>query len=150
MTWLVALALLVAAAGFEGLCAGSDPMGALKQLNQPRWSPPGWTWILIGIAWYGFCLIALLQFLPLWKQDHAPVLLLVLLMLANGAANLFQFRTRRLDLAFLFLFPYWALLAAFLWRAARHDMLIVWMFAPYCLYQLYAGLWAWRLWKMNK
>ena len=104
---------------------------------------------MIGIAWYGLCLAALLRLLPLWDQHPAPVVLLVLLMLANGAANLFQFRMQRLDLAFWFLFPYWALLAAFLWRAARHDMLVVWLFAPYCVYQLYAAAWAWRLWKMN-
>jgi tryptophan-rich sensory protein len=143
------VAILIAAAAFEGLCAGKNPMAQLKALKQPPWSPPTGLWVAIGLIWYGLCLVALLRLLPLWRQDSAPVLLLVLLMLANGAANLFQFRLRRLDLALLFQFPYAVLLAAFLWRSARLDPAIPWLFSPYCLYLPFAALWAWRLWRMN-
>jgi len=147
---LIALAVCMVAAGFEGLCAGRDPMAQLKALRQPRWSPPNWLWVLIGLAWYGLCYAALVRLLPFWKTDPAPVLFLGLLLLANGAANLFQFRLRRLDLAFLFLPPYWVLLAAFLWRTGRLDPLTAWLFVPYGLYQLYAAVWAHALWRMNR
>ena len=110
MNEIIALAICAMAAGFEGLCAGRDPIAQLKALKQPHWSPPNWLWVLIGLAWYGLCYAALVRLLPFWNTDPAPVLFLGLLLLANGAANLFQFRLRRLDLALLFLLPYWALL----------------------------------------
>jgi tryptophan-rich sensory protein len=139
----------VAAAGFEALCAGRDPMGKLRSLRQPSWSPPNWLWVLIGIAWYAICFAALIRLLPHWPEQKAPVLLLVALMLANGGANFFQFRLERLDLAFLFLLPYWILLAAFLRTACPLDRLACLLFAPYAAYQLYAAAWGYSLWRMN-
>ena len=67
--------------------------------------------------------------------------LLILLMLANAGANIPQLRLRRLDIAFFYLFPYWVLLAAFVWTIAIptssnglvHD---------FCGMQLYAAAWA--------
>lgn len=53
MTYAIALLLCILAAAFEGLCAGRDPLAQLKATRQPRWSPPNWVWVLIGIAWYG-------------------------------------------------------------------------------------------------
>jgi hypothetical protein len=37
VSWIAALLIVIAAAGCEGLCAGRDPMGRLKALEQPRW-----------------------------------------------------------------------------------------------------------------
>jgi tryptophan-rich sensory protein len=99
MHWLIAIGLCVVAAGFEGLCAGRDPLAKLRALRQPRWSPPIWAWVLIGIAWYAISLVALAQLIPHFATRPAPVVLLVALMLGNGAVNLFQFRMERLDLA---------------------------------------------------
>ena len=149
MQYVTALLICVAAAAFEGMCAGRDPMGKLRALRQPSWSSPNWLWVLIGIAWYVICFTALVRLLPHWPDHKAPVLLLAALMLANGAANLFQFRLGRLDLAFLFLFPYWLLLAAFLWAACPLDRLTCGLFAVYAGYQLYAAAWGYSLWRMN-
>ena len=98
MVYVVALLITIAAAGLEGLSAGRDPMGQLKALNQPSWSSPTWGWVLIGLAWYGICFIGLIRLLPFWPDQKLLVILLVALLLANGAANIPLFRLRRLDL----------------------------------------------------
>ena len=60
----------------------------------------------------------------------------------EDGANILQFRLRRLDLAFLFLLPYWLLLAAFLWPVCPLDRLVCAFFGLYAVYQLYAAAWA--------
>ena len=150
MTYLIAFLICAAAAAFEALCAGRDPMGKLRALKQPAWSPPNWLWVLIGIAWYGICFAALVRLLPFWPADKAPVVLLVLLMLANAAANFPAFRMGRLDLALAFFAPYWLLLAAFLWAVCPLDRLTCVLFGVYALYQPYAAAWGWALWRTNR
>lgn len=149
-SWLWAGLIVIAAAGFEGLCAGRDPMGQLRALKQPGWSPPTWAWVLLGIAWYGICFVGLVRLLPFWPEQKLPVILLVALMLLNAAANIPAFRMRRLDLALAFFVPYWPLLAAFLWVAYPHDGLTFTLFAIYSVYQVYAAAWAYQLWRMNR
>jgi tryptophan-rich sensory protein len=149
MNYAIALGLCIAAAIAEGLCAGRDPMAQLRATKQPGWSPPIWVWVLIGIAWYCICFVALARLIPFWPSHKAPVLLLAALMLANASANVIQFRMKRLGLAFLFLFPYWLLLAAFLWQACPLDGVTCSLFAFYAAYQVYAAAWGYRLWRMN-
>lgn len=150
MTYLNALLICTAAAAFEALCAGRDPMGKLKALKQPSWSPPTWVWVLIGLAWYGICFAGLVRLLPFWPEAKAPVLLLAALMLMNGAANIPMFRMWRLDLALAFFLPYWLLLAAFIAVVCPLDRITGALFALYALYQLYAAAWGWALWRMNR
>ena len=149
MNYFIALLICVVAAAFEGLCAGRDPMGQLKATKQPSWSPPNWVWVLIGIAWYGICFVGLARLLAFWANHPLPPILLTALMLANASANILGFRMKRLDLAFYFLFPYWLLLAAFFFVACPLDRLICGLFAIYAVYQVYAAIWGYRLWRMN-
>ena len=107
-------------------------------------------WVLIGIAWYAICFIGLVRLLPYWPEQKMPVVLLMALMLANGAANIPAFRMRRLDLAFAFFLLYWPLLAAFLWVACPLDRLTCALFGLYAVYQIYAAAWAWQLWRINR
>ena len=150
MNWIWAGLICVVAAAVEGLCAGRDPMGQLKALRQPSWSPPTWVWVLVGLAWYGICFTGLVRLLPVWPEQKPPVLLLIALMLANASANFPAFRMRRLDLAFLFFFPYWLLLAAFLWSVCPLDRVTCALFAIYAVYQSYAAAWGYQLWRMNR
>lgn len=150
MSYVSALAICALAAAFEALCAGRDPMGQLKTLRQPGWSPPNWAWVLIGLAWYGICFTGLVRLLPYWPAQKAPVLLLGALMLANAAANLPLFRMRRLDLAFAWCFPYFLLFAAFMSAACPLDRPTCALFALYALYLPYAAAWGWALWRMNR
>lgn len=148
--WLWAGAICVAAAALEGLCAGRDPMGQLKALKQPSWSPPNWLWVLIGIYWYAACLVGLARLLPGWPATRLPVVLLVALMVLNAAANIPLFRLRRLDLALAFFALYWPVLAAFVCLVCPLDTVTFRLFAIYAVYQLYAAAWGWGLWRMNR
>jgi tryptophan-rich sensory protein len=149
--YLFALFACIAAAVFEGLCAGKEPLRRLAQLRQPMWSPPSWVWVLIGLYWYAICFAALARLGRQWPATATPVFLLCAMMFANGAVNIFQFRMRRLDLAFLSLFPYWLLLLGpFLWSAYQFDQLVCGLFEIYALYQLYAAAWGLSLWRMNR
>src|SRR4030095_7780854 len=136
--WIAGLLACVAAAVFEGICAGKDSLRKLAQLKQPSWSPPSWLWVLIGLFWYGICFVAFVRLLPHYSTDPMAVRLLGLLIAANAFANVFQFRMGRLDLAWLILWPYWLVLAAFIVMATAVDRLTTVLFAIYAVYQLYA------------
>jgi tryptophan-rich sensory protein len=133
----------------EGLCAGHDPLRKLRQLQQPRWSPPSLVWILVGIFWYAVCFAVLVRLLPTYREHSGSVWLLIVVMTANAGANIPQFRLRRLDIAFFYLFPYWGILGAFIW-SIRHDRVALLLFGIYSAYQGYAAAWEWALWQMNK
>mgnify|MGYP003581183180 CR=1 FL=1 len=148
--WLIALGICAATAGVEALCAGRDPMRRLRALKQPRWSPPNWAWVLIGLAWYGIAFTGLVRLLPFWPGSRAPVLLLVALLLGNAAVNIPLFRTRQLGLALACFIPYWLLLAAFLGAACPLDSLTCALFLGYALYQIYAAAWGHALWRLNR
>ena len=148
--YLLALLICVVMALLEGVCAGRDPMTQLRELRQPHWSPPSFVWIVIGIFWYAICFTALVRLLPTYDQNSASVWLLIALMTANAGANVPQFRMRRLDIAFLYLFPYWGFLAAFMWSIRNVDSVTLGLFGIYSVYQLYAAAWGWTLWQMNK
>ena len=57
---------------------------------------------------------------------------------------------RRLDIAFLYLLPYWVVLSAFIWSIRNVDSVTLALFGIYSVYQLYAAAWGWNLWQMNK
>jgi tryptophan-rich sensory protein len=149
MNYIVALLICAMAAAVEGLCAGRDPMGQLKAIRQPSWSPSNFIWVLIGIAWYVICFVGLFRLIAVWPGSRVPVILLVVLMLANGAANIFL-RIKRLDLAFFFFAPYWLLLGAFIWTTWSFDRLSGELFTLYAAYQVYAAFWAHALWRLNR
>src|SRR6476620_7377377 len=132
---LLAVTTCVLIAFVEGLCAGRDPMKQLQALRQPWWAPPTVLWILIGVSWYAICLTALARLLPHYQEHQGAVWLLILLMLANAGANIPQFRLRRLDIAFFYLFPYWVLLAALVWTVWHFDRVSTVLFTVYAAYQ---------------
>ena len=103
----------------------------------------------IGVFWYLICFVSLARLLPAYDTNPLAVRLLGMLMAANAFANVLQFRFDRLDLAFLYLFPYRALLGAFLLAAAPLDRLSTALFLIYAAYQIYAAAWAWKLWALN-
>jgi len=148
--YLIALGICAVMAWLEGVCAGSDPMKQLRSLRQPPWSPPLFAWIVIGVLWYALCFTALVRLLPAYHQNASSIWLLIALMAVNAGANVLQFRIRRLDLAFFYLFPYWMLLAVFMWSVRDVDWPILTLFGIYAGYQLYAAAWGWSLWQLNK
>ena len=125
-------------------------MAQLEATRQPSWSPSKRMWVVVGVAWYSICFIGLSRLLRHWPDHKLPVALLVMLLVANAAANIFQFRMKRLDLAFFYLFPYWALLGGFLWIACPLDWLTCALFSIYAAYLVYATVWAHKVWQANQ
>lgn len=149
MNWLWAGLICIAFAALEAIAAGKDPAGALRSIRQPKWSPPFWLWAIIGVAWYVICLVSLARLVPLYAEAPWPTFLLVVLMAANGAWGIVQFRMKRFDLALLFGAPYAGLLIAFLWTVRPVDPLPFYLFAGYAAYLLYAAAWSWSIWRLN-
>jgi len=148
--WATAIALCVAAAVLEGIFAGKDPLSKLRSLRQPRWSPPIWLWIVIGLLWYAACLTGLVRLLPLYDAHQLPVILLIAMMLANAVGNLLLFRMRHFDWAFLFMLLYVVLAAGFIWSASDVDRVTTLVFVGYFAYLPYAAAWIFRLWRLNR
>ena len=148
--YLLALLICAGMALLEGVCAGRDPMGQLRALHQPRWAPPSFVWILIGLFWYGICFTALVRLLPFYGRNRVSVWLLIVLMAANAGANVPQFRMRRLDIAFFYFLPYWGLLVAFICSVRNIDPVALTLFGIYAGYQVFAAAWSWSLWQMNR
>ena len=146
---LIATIVTVAVVALESVCAGSAPMNKLRSLRQPWWSPPPWVWVVVGLAWYSIGFIGLARLVPR-TGAVVPVTLLVALLVANALVNIPQFRWNRLDIAFFYLFPYWTLLTIFLVSVWGHDAITLRLFAAYAVYQVYAGLWQWQLWRLNR
>jgi tryptophan-rich sensory protein len=146
---LIATLVTLAVVGLESLCAGRAPLDKLRRLRQPAWSPPASVWVLIGLAWYAIAFVGLVRLLS--RDDATPsVRLLVALLVANALVNVPQFRWNRLDIAFFYLVPYWALLARFLVSVHPHDAVTFKLFAAYAVYQVYAAAWQWQLWRLNR
>lgn len=147
--WAIATLICLGFGALEAVAAGKDPAGALRELRQPRWSPPFWVWAIIGAAWYVACLVSLARLLPRYDDAPSPLILLLILMLANGAWGVLQFRMKRFDLALWFCLPYAALVVAFLWTVWPVDRLPFYIFAGYAAYLPYAGIWGWQIWRLN-
>jgi NhaA family Na+:H+ antiporter len=147
--WAVAGLICILLAAFEAIAAGRNPAATLRSIRQPRWSPPFWAWAIIGGAWYLICFVSLALLIPSFDTNRAPVLLLVALMAANGAAGMLQMRMKRFDLALWTMLPYAAVLLIFLstlWPQHRVPFIL---FAAYAVYLGYAGAWGWSLWRLN-
>jgi tryptophan-rich sensory protein len=71
-------------------------------------------------------------------------------MFINALWNYFFFRTRNLFHAYLLGFPYSTIaLSLFLLLLLRVDRIAAWCFLPYILYLFYAGVFGYRVWKLN-
>ena len=147
--WLWAGLICVLLGAFEAGASGKDPAGALRSIRQPDWSPPFWLWAIIGVAWYLICFISLARLLPIFDTRPAPLLLLLALMVANGASGILQLRMKRFDLALWVMPPYATLVLALLWIVWPLDRVVFFLFAGYAAYLVYAGVWGWNLWRLN-
>lgn len=69
--FLFALAVCVLAAASEGILAGKGAMNWLATLRQPRFAPPPWAWIIIGVLYYLICLLVLSRLLGIAADPFA-------------------------------------------------------------------------------
>jgi tryptophan-rich sensory protein len=107
--FVVALGICALAAAAEGMLSGKRPMEVLATLRLPRFTPPRWAWIIIGVFYYVICFTVLTRLLLMdgsnRLQYSATVLMMVLLGL-NAFFNYLLFRSRNVQAAFMVFIPY--------------------------------------------
>ena len=149
---LYSLGICVASAVLEGVFAGSGIRPRLAGLRAPRFTPPLWTWIVIGLGYYAICFLLLYRLFSLPEETalrSVALVLLGVLMFVNAVWNWFFFRTRNLRHAFAIGLPYGIVALVLFFVLLRLDPVAAWWLSPYLVYLLYAGLWGYRVWRLN-
>lgn len=148
---LLSIVVCIAAAAFEGLCAGNSVKAYFATLRWPRLSPPLWVWYGIGVVYYATFLFVLYRVLRLESSTlrSATLILIPAMMLLNGAWNYLFFRARNLFLSFvsgmLAPIPDVVLLVCLV----QMDPRAAWALLPYLIYRLYSLWWSYGLWQLN-
>ncbi len=138
--------------GFEALFAGGGIKKRLAELRLPRFSPPLWGWVVIGILYYLTCFVVLYR---LFALPHAASVrswalgAVFALMFINALWNYFFFRTRNLFHAYLISLPYALIAFALFLLLLRLDRPAAFCLVPYLVYLFYAGWFGYRVWKLN-
>jgi translocator protein len=78
-----------------------------------------------------------------------PLVLLLLVLLANAFWSILFFRWRDLRASFIAFIPYAALVAALVLSLVRTCPFGAVLFMFYCAYLVYATCWGYRLWLLN-
>jgi benzodiazapine receptor len=149
---LWSVAICVAAAALEGLCAGKGVKAVLTSLRMPRYSAPLPVWYAIGGLYYvtfGFVLYRLLPHVMWIGLATATLDLVVIMMIANALWNLIFFRWKNLFAAFVTGSIAPVLDAALFLCLIRLDALAAWALVPYLIYRVYAVWWGYALWRAN-
>jgi benzodiazapine receptor len=151
---IYSLGICIVSVALEGLFAGSGIKHRLAELRAPRFTPPLWGWIVIGLGYYVICFSVLYRLFSLSSAgDMEPRVHFALLggiMLTNAFWNYFFFRTRNLLHAFLIGVPYSVLAVALFGLLLEFDRTSAWMLFPYLVYLLYANYFGYRIWKLNQ
>ena len=146
-TTLLAFVICIGAAALEGVLGGSGVRQRLAALRMPQYSPPFPLWLLIGVAYYTICFIVLRQLLA--GSFTLPLVLLLLVLLANAFWSILFFRWRDLRASFIAFIPYAVLVAALVLSLVRSYPFGALLFACYSAYLIYAAWWGYRLWLLN-
>ncbi len=143
----------LAAVVLEGVCAGGDIRSRLAELRKPRFVPPLWGWIAIGVVYYVICFAVLYRLFSLTNATpfrSGAILLTVLLMLINAGWNWSFFRSRNLLYALLLGVCYTVLALMLTALLLRIDRVAAACLAPYLVYLVYANVWGYAIWKLNR
>lgn len=149
---MYSLGICALAAGLEGVLAGRGIKQRFAELRLPRYSPPLWGWILIGVAYYVICFAVLYRLLglPTTALRNTALALVVTVLLANALWNYFFFRRRSVFLAFLLGLPYSVVAVALFACLMRLDRTTAFWWLPYVVYLFYASAIGYGLWKLNR
>ena len=112
--WGAAILIGVLVMGLETWLSGSDPIGFLTSLRQPRWALPVWAMMAIPFLFYGVAIHACAAMLRLGEPGRQALELVIALLVGNAVLNHLLCRRRRLDWASWFAVPlvFLALVAA--------------------------------------
>jgi tryptophan-rich sensory protein len=150
---LYSLGLCVLSVGLESLFAGAGIKQRLAELRVPRFAPPLWGWIVIGICYYVICFTVLYRLFSISPTGGLRLEAFVVLggiMSINAFWNYFFFRTRNLFHAYLIGLPYAVLAVALFGILLRIDRVAAWSFFPYVVYLVYASRLGYLTWKLNE
>lgn len=146
----ITLAILGAAAGFEGIAAGRAPKAFLDRLSQPSWAPPFPVWIVIALVFYavfGSILFRMIRSGEGWAL--AGIGLVVALLCLNVVWNYLFFRRRDLVAAYRLQLPYGALLATLFGLLLLIDRIAAFILLVYIAYLPFAVAWMRALNRLN-
>lgn len=149
---LYSVGICAASVVLEGVFAGSGIRKRLAELRAPRFTPPLWVWVVIGLGYYSICFLLLYRLLSVPEStasSNLALLLLVAMMIINAAWNWFFFRTRNLRHAFAIGVPYGLAALALFFVLLRLDPFAAWWLSPYLGYLLYASVWSYRVMQLN-
>ena len=149
---MISLAVCLVAAALEGLAAGPGVRARLTSLRQPRWAPSFGVWVVIGGLYYILCFVLLFRLIGLAPSPLRPIafVLLGVLMLVNAGFNLVFFRRGALRASFLLFLPYSLVALALLGILLRLDRVTAAVFGLYLLYLVYATVWGYQTWQLNR
>jgi translocator protein len=150
---LISIAICILSAILEGVLAGGNVKQYFATLKQPRYAISIKGWFAIGGIYYLVCGVALYRMLR-YDGDgsfrNVAFVLLVLMMIANAVWNYIFFRARNLFVSLVAFGPYIVVTLALIITLSRFDQLAAGLVFVYSLYLVYATLWAYRLWSLNR
>lgn len=149
---IFSLAVCAVSVALEGLFAGGGIKKRFAELRIPRHVPPLWAWVVIGAFYYLLCFVLLYRLFSI--SDTNPLrrwtlTLLFTMMFINALWNCFFFRTRNLFHAWLIGFPYAVIALLLFVFLLRFDRTAAFCLLPYLVYLFYAGIFGYRIWKLN-
>jgi tryptophan-rich sensory protein len=149
---IYSLLICAIAAALEGLFAGSGIRQRLLELRLPRYAPPFWGWIVIGVLYYAICFAVLRRLFlsPTSVSRETALGLMGFIMFINALWNYFFFRTKNLRHCFLIGLLYTASAAALvLLLMLQVDRTAAWYLLPYLVYLVYVSVLSYGIWKLN-
>ncbi len=149
---LVALAVCIVAAAFEGLLAGRGVKRRLTELRQPPHSPPFAVWVGIGLFYYLICFVILSRLI---RSTPSPLRWLAIafvaaLLIGNALWNLVFFRHKNVEASVAVAVVYAAVALTVAILLVLVDSVSAWVFLPYLIYLAYATWWMLALRRLNR
>lgn len=150
---LISIAICIVSAVLEGVMAGGNVKQYFATLRQPRYAISLKGWYAIGVIYYLVCGVALYRMLRYdgdVSHRNVAFLVLILMMIANAVWNYIFFRSRNLFVGLIAFGPYIVITLALIITLARFDRISAALVFVYSLYLIYATLWAYSLWRLNR
>ena len=149
---LLALIACVVSAALEGVLAGRGVKQYMASLRMPRSAPSLPVWYVLGAIYYIACFVVLYRLFALVPESAArtaALALILALMAINAFWNYIFFRARNLFAVLLTGIAYTLVAIALETCLLRADTTAALVFAPYCVYLIFANYWSYQLWRLN-
>ncbi len=153
MALAAAVGLSLAMAVLGTVLAGDSLKTWYPTIRHPRFEPPLWGFVLVGLAVYVIDAIVLYRLLAVTEESAirvAAITALVAVMLANELWNAVLFRMRSPYRAMIGLFGFIALLAVLVVALFLTDPISGWLMLGYLAWVVGFDVpWIVRLWQLN-